>query len=544
MPREVDTKAVKAGWEKFASYKPEPTLLSFHRAGLGIHQGVVDNTTGKTLERAKNYVRCVMGPVGSGKSVGCCMEIMFRAMQQAPGADGVRRSRIAMVRDTFKNLKDTTVQTWLSWFPEGLISKVTWSPTIKIDVKFPMADGTRVDLHIDCLGLENGEKAIEDLKSLELTGAWVNECAAIRLPVISLLIKRVGRYPGPADDPEKKSTFYVIMDTNPPNRGSWYEQMAEHKKPDGWTFFRQPPALLYDELPTGELHFYPNVGQREGVPAAENIGNLPEGFSYYLKTLGSESDDFVKVFECCEYGDVSGGKSVYPGYKDDVHYREEGFEYRPGAPLVLGFDYGTTPACVICQLDGRGGLRVLEEVVGDNTYMTEFFDLQLKPRLIEGYGWGNGLKLYAVGDPSGDFRKDTDGSTAALVLRERGIPVVPCTTNGIAARIEAVRLLLSRFSDGKHPDLMISGKCPVLREGFLGNYRFAAIKGLNNLRVREIPEKNEYSHVHDALQYACHLVVHPDLYDAKLVWDPRMAGQGDEAAGLSGLAPVDLQGFI
>jgi hypothetical protein len=550
--QDEENKALAKAWNSFMNYRAEPTLAKFHQAGNDIQKGLVDVKTGTKLRERKNYVRAVMGCVGSGKSVACCMEIMFRAIQQPPGPDGVRRSRIAIVRDTYKNLKDTTLQTWLAWFPEGGVSHVNWTPPISVQVGIekpgikgrviPLADGTFVQLELKCLGLENGEKAMEDLKSLELTGAWVNECQAIRLPLINQLIQRVGRYPGGNDDPEKQSISYVIMDTNPPNIGNWYHELAEKKKPEGWTFFRQPPALLWEETETGEIKYEPNVGQRAGIPPAENISHHSEGWDYYLKGVGSQSDEFTKVFMCGEYGDTSGGKPVYTQYKDAVHFVDAPFEFVRGAPLILGFDYGLTPACAICQLTDRGGVRVLEEVLGDNIGIKGFFEQQLRPRLVNDYGWGTGTVLYAVGDPAGDFRKDTDESTAAGVLRQFGVPVVPCVTNANSARIESVRTLLSRFSDGKRPDLQISNRCPVLREGFLGNYRYATIKGLNTARLREVPEKNEYSHIHDALQYACHLILNPALYDVTFrgARQPKYAQQSSPYGG----KVVSLAGFF
>ncbi len=40
--------------------------------------------------------RDIMGPIGSGKSTGMCMELMRRAQQQARGSDGIRRTRFAV----------------------------------------------------------------------------------------------------------------------------------------------------------------------------------------------------------------------------------------------------------------------------------------------------------------------------------------------------------------------------------------------------------------------------------------------------------------
>lgn len=46
-------------------------------------------------------IRCLIGPFGSGKSSGCVIEIMRRAQAQAPGPDGIRRSRWAVVRNCY-----------------------------------------------------------------------------------------------------------------------------------------------------------------------------------------------------------------------------------------------------------------------------------------------------------------------------------------------------------------------------------------------------------------------------------------------------------
>ena len=64
-------------------------------------------------------MRTLRGPVGSGKSVTCCFEIVRRASLQAPDATGKRRTRAAVVRETARQLMDTTIKTFLDWFPPG-----------------------------------------------------------------------------------------------------------------------------------------------------------------------------------------------------------------------------------------------------------------------------------------------------------------------------------------------------------------------------------------------------------------------------------------
>lgn len=47
------------------------------------------------------FIRGVMGPFGSGKSSGCVVEFPYRASNQQPGHDGVRRTRWAVIRNCF-----------------------------------------------------------------------------------------------------------------------------------------------------------------------------------------------------------------------------------------------------------------------------------------------------------------------------------------------------------------------------------------------------------------------------------------------------------
>ena len=51
------------------------------------------------------FVRLIMGPVGSGKSAGCFMELLRRAHLQEPDSQGVRRTRFAIIRNTLQQLR-------------------------------------------------------------------------------------------------------------------------------------------------------------------------------------------------------------------------------------------------------------------------------------------------------------------------------------------------------------------------------------------------------------------------------------------------------
>ena len=64
------------------------------------------------------FVRGLRGPVGSGKTSACCVELFRRAITQVPDKAGLRPTRWLVLRNTQPELKTTTIKSWLDWFPE------------------------------------------------------------------------------------------------------------------------------------------------------------------------------------------------------------------------------------------------------------------------------------------------------------------------------------------------------------------------------------------------------------------------------------------
>jgi hypothetical protein len=67
------------------------------------------------------FIRGLMGPFGSGKSSGCLWDIVNRALKQKPGPDGIWRSRWAIIRNSYPQLRDTTIRTVHQWFPYPML---------------------------------------------------------------------------------------------------------------------------------------------------------------------------------------------------------------------------------------------------------------------------------------------------------------------------------------------------------------------------------------------------------------------------------------
>ena len=436
------------------------------------HQEIGFSPAGPVSQRfmeSEAFVRGLMGPIGSGKSVSCVMEILKRAACQKRSPDGKRRSRFAIIRNTYPELKSTTIKTWSQWCPLDY-GRVNFDSPITHRI-----ENDELDLEVIFLALDRPED-IRKLLSLELTGAWVNEAREIKFDVIKTLLGRVARFP-PVNQ-GGCSWSGIIMDTNPPDNEHWWYRCAEVENPEDWEFFRQPSGLS---------------------DTAENRKNLHP--KYYERLMHGTDPDWQKVYVHGEYGFLMEGKAVYPMFRDSTHVSEEVLEPDPNYALMIGADFGMTPAAVIGQRFADGSWYILDEFVAEDMGIRKFAEN------LTGYiqsNYPNYDVSVACGDPSGDYRSPNSDDTC-LDLMNAYTPWkwYAAQTNELAMRLEVVKNTLNRLVNGR-PAFLMSNKCVTLRKGFNGKYQYKLIKGADagsSQRVHEKPDKNEYSHPHDALQY-------------------------------------------
>ena len=455
----------------------------------------------KSFMKSNAFVRGLRGPVGSGKSVACCMEIMRRATMQSPNDSGIRRSRWAVVRNTNPQLKTTTIKTWRDWFGDEL-GRFVWSPPYTHNICFSLPDKTTVELEVIFLALDKGED-VKKLLSLELTGVWVNEAREIPKSIVDACTMRVGRFPSMREG--GPSWYGVIMDTNSPDESHWWGIMSgevaipeyltqEEKllmvKPDDWVFYTQPGAMDPQLDDDGQLVGY------EINSKAENLINIQP--SYYEKIILGKAPAWIKVYVLNQYQTLLDGKPVYPTFKKDVHVAAEALQPTDNSDVIVGIDFGRTPSAVFIQHMYGGRWMVFHELIGQDMGAARFAEL-LK-RDIARNGWDK-LTFKFIGDPAGNQMAQTSETTPFMILRAAGINAHPCTTNDIALRIESVEGVLNRMTEGQ-PSMVISPTCVTLVNGFEGGYQYKRTYYMGNEKFDERPNKNRFSHVHDALQYA------------------------------------------
>ena len=412
---------------------------------------------------ADDFFRGLMGPFGSGKSTACIMEIIRRAKEQRIGTDGKRHSRWAIIRNTYPELKTTTIKSWHQWIPSSIGRWVDTGPPMHHIVE------GELDLEVIFLALDRPDD-IAKLLSMELTGAWLNEAREIPKAVLDGLTGRVGRFPSVLMGGTSWSG--IIADTNPPDNDHWWYKLAEETKPEGWRFFRQPGGM---------------------DPDAENVENLPA--NYYQRQISGKDEDWIKVYINGDYGFVRDGKPIYPEFRDSVHVKE--FEVVHGWPMYVGIDFGLTPAAVFGQKSPMGQWRWHSELVTEDMGAKRFAEL-LRNAMHERYP---SMQFAAItGDPAGEGRAQTDETTPFQILRAAGVMAAPAPTNDYTKRRESVAMCLSRLIDGE-PGLIIHPNCKTLRKGMAGGYNYKRIQVTGEERYRDMPDKGKYSHVCEAGQY-------------------------------------------
>lgn len=430
-------------------------------------------------------VAIIEGPVGSGKSVASCLRLARHAYEQKPGPDGVARTRFAIVRNTKPQLRDTTIKTWLSTFPESLYGQFLRGDNLSHVWSFK-PKGYDYPIHAEFIfrALDD-EKDVANLLSLEVTGFWLNECREASREIVSHLRARC-RYLG-GERPHTWSGW--IGDTNPWDTEHWLEDALVTNPREGWRHFRQPGGMDEDAENLSNLE---QTDESRALPF-DHPTRRDLGRQYYRRLLNDYTAEEARVYVHAQRGRTRTGKPIYTEYNDLTHCRP--FELDPKLPLRIGMDFGRTPAAVIAQRTATGAWRIRRELCGFDIGAKPFAE-QLKRYLAEYFPDFRVAQF--TGDPSGEARDARDETVFELV-NAVGFNAKAAPTNDPSLRIGAVQDALRRITEGS-PALLIHPDCKMLRRACIDGYHYRRLKVAGE-RYHDEPDKNDWSHVAEALQY-------------------------------------------
>ncbi|BEV44409.1 hypothetical protein [Afipia carboxidovorans] len=444
---------------------------------------------------SNKVVDIVQGPLGSGKTRALCARIMRHAQQQRKSKiTGLRMSRWALSRNTYPDLKRTTIRTWLEMFPEHIYGRFNWGQPPVHKIRFG-----DVYLEVDFFALDKADD-VGKLRSTEYTGIAFNEIPFIEKELFDEAQSRL-RYPGA----EHGGSEYhgVIADANAPDEDHWLalmtgqidlppnlteQERAEYVWPEDWGFYYQPPAVIETKDANGRV-----IGYAVN-PRAENLHNLPP--NYYAKMIPGKTKAWIDSRLRNVVALVVDGSPVYPEFKVDVHVAREALRYLPHSGLAVGLDFGRQPAAIFGQA-ANNRVYVQNELLGFNEGAVTFAP-KVKRFIAEKYP---DVKLEDVqfwGDPKGQDKGQADERTAYDIFAANGMNVRPAPNlknNMIETRVAAVTSVHNEMHDGA-PRYVLSPMCRTLKVAKAGRYHLVKEED-GVLR----PKKDRYSNPCDAEQY-------------------------------------------
>lgn len=391
--------------------------------------------------------------MGEGKSAALAWSVFYHTRHN-PGAQWY------LIRDTWENIRKTTMEEFFKWFPPGIMG--TWHETHK---EFTWAEGVAKG-KVGFLGMDSPDDASK-LMSRSMAGFGMDEPApAIGSVGIDEMI------------------FDIAMTRLRQDGMKWYAAKLAENNPDEqhWTYRKfVSPAV------DGYALWQPSK--------PENAANLPPSYYADMRKNLAHRPDLIRRFVEGEFGFQQEGKSVTPQWADKVHLTQ-GLIPIKGTELVLLWDFGHNPTCIITQVTPLGNWNILEAAVGDGIGVTELIEDWVKPTLAARY---KGFQIRNVGDNQGRQRDQTSIHTSPVGYIKKHISrdwrSGPIRTE---ARVEPLRGVLSR---------LISGRGVVQVDRFRATAVWQALRGGWHYRVSRNgitsgePEKNMHSHPGDAMGY-------------------------------------------
>lgn len=405
------------------------------------------------------------GAFGSGKSLIIVLKGIWLSLYY-PGTRGL------LMRATYPQLMDTTIATmfkvfnYFGWKSGELYNHHISRKLIELyvgnkksEILYRPAKNEGQDI----------QAAIEDLQSLEIDWAGIDEIVGVEERITMAVRNRVGRWGVIGRSEDRK----MMVGGNPPSEGTWiHKRWWERKYTDDSNIQDPQEHSVY------------------ASSAYENRRNLPKD---YIEALEASPEYWRNSFLYGRLGFIPpDGEPIYKNFNYNLHVSEKPLEYNKKLPLLRGWDIGPTAknkACVVAQLDSRGVLIILAEFMMLDPGVVKFGEYVQKntqtmfPEVAD-------IKDFT--DPVAFHVSQTDGQSPAGLLRKIGIHLIP-GEESFQLRHDAVVQTMDRLIDGVPGILIDRTRCPKIVEAMMGGYRYKIID-LPNERFSREPIKDVFSH--------------------------------------------------
>lgn len=189
------------------------------------------------------------------------------------------------------------------------------------------------------------------------------------------------------------------------------------------------------------------------------------------------------------------GDPVYgKEFRENWHILKENRAPIAGIDIFRGWDFGGSQSCAFAQFIGPK-LFVIDELPNAGYNALAFAPLVIQ---YSNTNFGPDFNYIDIVDPSGFHNAKTGGGKAeAEYLRDAGLTPIAGATQDKKLRRAAVLKYLMTQANGM-PCFEINPKCAKLIGGFKGGFMF---KKTEHKIGKMDWEKNDFSHIHEGLQY-------------------------------------------
>lgn len=436
------------------SYQPLPSQRKFH-------------------ESEKPF-KCYMGGFGSGKTKGGVWECLDQGLI-FPG------NRIAIMRDTMPDLRDTTMATFFDECPPELIYTYRRKENVVI-----LTNGTEFLFRSFRQYATSARNQFQTkLKGLNLGGFYVDEMNEITKDEFILMMGRLRMQVPDAKD-GRKFKHFGIGTTNPTNEQHWIFSMFAGPEAD---------KVRYELV---------QASSRENP-------NLPPDYIPNLEKAYPPS--WVAMFIDGKFGQMIRGQPMYESFKVGWHDKNRVLA-QSHLPVHRYWDFGWhRPAVVWAQVSSDGHWRIIRELLGYNQHIQSFAPkvLELSNTHFGGYGFVD------YGDPAGKQVNDKSNRSTVKILDEDFGIKIQSRASGVKEGVDIVQKKLITAINGLAGLQIDPELCPVLIAGFIGGYA----RDTEGLPIKD----GYYEHLHDALRYGA-INIFGAAQDIKKSWDFPISSPG------------------
>lgn len=464
--------------------------------------------------RSRAFIKCIIGPVGSGKTMAalqCALRV--GAMQGGTlDSNGVlwRKARIGVIRESYPSLDSTTIKSWHTIVPESY-GKFSWSAPRTHNFKRILRRDPIDNRPLEMLELEIEFRAIgnqtveEACRGWEVNAVIVDEADLQPSDLVPFLTGRVGRF---SDlDPSLVVDPQIIISMNMPDIENHAYELAMDRQIEGLS--DEDMVLL--ETALGGRPLIETFVQPGGMePGAENLHNLHNGRGYYVLQIAANKHKPGYIDRMVHnkpvplmHGQPVNGEFIY-----STHVRP--LEWLRRRKLIIGLDQGLYAAAAFCQRNEYNQFRTLREVVNTDRQKKgkllkvgpTAFGRRVRAVALEAFPGLTADDVRIVADPAAFAANDREDDEHDWVLACQAAiglgRIHPAKSNAAALRNEAIWKAQAE-KDGYY----IDPACRTLIKAHAGGYRYQKSQ-LTTGETRGHLEIADtiYTHISDAEQYA------------------------------------------